>query len=116
MTKVVMVVKSMSVDKFAFVPLSIYKWMYQTQTQFSGVIELPESLYQEAKAFFGTEFNNSIPYHSMTFEEDVMNFFYKQTVPIKGFIKAEKFAAEQGWEISEEFFIGDENEFILTEL
>lgn len=116
MTQVVMVVKSVKVDKVAFVPACIQKWMLNTSTQSSGVISLPPKVLKEVEKFYGRKILNEIPYRAMSFEDDVMNYFHKQSETIVGVKKAQNYASQQKFEIVDDYFVGDENEFILSEM
>ena len=116
MTKVVMVVKGMNVDKVSFVPACIQKWMYNTSTQSSGVISLPDKVLAEVEKFYGKKILNEIPYNSMSFEDDVMAYFHKQTDAIIGVKRAIALAEEKKWEIVDDYFVGDEKEFSISEM
>lgn len=116
MTQVVMVVKGFKVDKVAFVPACIQKWMFNTSVKSSGVISLPAKVLKEAEDFYGRKILNEIPYRSMSFEDDVMAYFHKQSDSITGVKNASIFAAKQQWEIVDDHFVGDENDFVLSEM
>lgn len=116
MTQVVMVVKGMNVDKVSFVPACVQKWMNNTSTQSSGVISLPKKVLAEVEKFYGKSIVNEIPYRSMSFEDDVMAYFHKQTDAIIGVKRATALAAEKEWEIVDDYFVGSETDFSLSEL
>lgn len=115
MTKVVMVVKGQKVDKVAFVPHAILEWAYNTDTKSSGIISLPKDVLAKVEEFYGKAIDNEIAYHSMSFEEDVMAHFHKLSDVIKGVKNAEVVAAEKGFDIVDDFFIGKVEDFILSE-
>lgn len=105
----------MTVDKVVFVPAAIQTWMNNTSTKSSGVISLPTKLHKEVEEFFGKSITNEIPYRAMSFDDDVMAYFHKQKDFIRGVKNAENLAKENGWEIVDDYFLGNEQEFVLSE-